>query len=82
MVYIPIIGTREYHMRFVVEYKLTGGSRGVMLFSAEDEIKAADYVAEMITRYGYAYVSDPIILTGGIEELYRVTTTLTGVQKF
>jgi hypothetical protein len=81
-VYIPIIGTREYHMRFVVEYKLTGGSRGVMLFSAEDEAKAADYVAEMICRYGYAYVSDPIVLTGGIEELYRVTETLTKSGNF
>src|SRR5437879_4316683 len=54
--YIPIIGTREYHMRFVVEYKLIGGSRGVMLFSAEDEVNAAEYVAQMICRYGYAYV--------------------------
>ena len=69
-------------MQFVVEYKLVGGSRGVMLFSAEDEVKAADYVAEMITRYGYAYMSDPILLTGGIDELYRVTETLTKSGKF
>jgi len=48
----------------------------------DDEIKAAEYVSDMICRYGYAYVSDPIVLTGGIEELYRVTATLTGVQKF
>jgi hypothetical protein len=69
-------------MRFVVEYKLIGGSRGVMLFSADNEVKAAEYVAQMICRYGYAYVSDPIVLTGGIEELYRVTATLTELQKF
>jgi hypothetical protein len=81
-VYIPIIGTREYHMRFVVEYKLVGGSHGIMLFTSDDEVKAAEYVAEMVCRYGYAYVSDPILLTGGIDELYRVTVTLTEVQKF
>ncbi len=64
-------------MQFVVEYRLVGGSRGIMLFTEDNEIKAADYVAEMITRYGYAYVSDPTLLTGGIDELYRVTETLT-----
>jgi hypothetical protein len=69
-------------MRFVVEYKLVGGSRGIMLFTADTEDNAAEYVADMICRYGYAYVSDPIVLTGGIEELYRVTATLTEVQKF
>ena len=69
-------------MRFVVEYKLVGGSRGIMLFTADNEVKAADHVSDMICRYGYAYVSDPIVLTGGIEELYRVTATLTGVQKY
>ncbi len=69
-------------MRFVVEYKLVGGSRGIMLFTADNEVKAADYVSDVICHYGYAYVSDPIVLTGGIEELYRVTATLTGVQKF
>jgi hypothetical protein len=69
-------------MQFVVEYRLVGGSKGIMLFTEDNEIKAADYVAEMICRYGYAYVSDPILLTGGIEELYRVTATLTRVQKF
>jgi hypothetical protein len=69
-------------MRFVVEYKLTGGSRGIMLFTADTETDAAKYVSDMICRYGYAYVSDPIVLTGGIEELYRVTATLTEVQKF
>src|SRR5258708_654288 len=81
-VYIPIIDTREYHMRFVVEYKLVGGSHGLMLFTADNEINATGYVADMVCRYGYAYVSDPIVLTGGIEELYRVTATLTGIQKF
>ena len=63
-------------MQFVVEYKLIGGSRGVMLFSADNEVKAADYVSDMICCYGYAYVSDPILLTGGIDELYRVTENL------
>jgi hypothetical protein len=62
-------------MRFVIEYRLIGGSRGIMLFTEDNEIKAAEYVADMICRYGYAYVSDPIILSGGIEELYRVTAT-------
>jgi hypothetical protein len=69
-------------MRFVVEYKLTEGSRGIMLFTADTETDAAEYVSDMICRYGYAYVSDPIILMGGIEELYRVTATLTRIQKF
>ena len=69
-------------MQFVVEYRLVGGSKGVMLFTEDNEIKAADYVSDMICRYGYAYVSDPIVLTGGIEELYRVTENLTKVQKF
>ena len=69
-------------MQFVVEYRLVGGSRGIMLFTEDNEIKAADYVSDMICRYGYAYVSDPIVLTGGIEELYWVSATLTEVQKF
>ena len=69
-------------MQFVVEYRLVGGRRGIMLFTEDNEIKAAAYVSDMICRYGYAYVSDPIVLTGGIEELYRVTATLTGVQTF
>ncbi len=42
-------------MQFVVEYRLVGGSRGIMLFTEDDEIKAAEYVAQMICRYGYAY---------------------------
>jgi hypothetical protein len=63
-------------MQFIVEYRLAGGSRGVMLFRAENEIKAADYVALMVCRYGYAYVSDPIVLKGGMDELYRITETL------
>jgi len=53
-----------------------------MLFTEDNEIKAADYVSDMICRYEYAYVTDPIVLTGGIEELYRVTENLTKVQKF
>ena len=69
-------------MQFVVEYRLVGGSRGIMLFTEDNEIKAADYVSDMICRYEYAYVTDPIVLTGGIEELYRVTENLTKVQKF
>lgn len=60
-------------MRFVVEYRLSSGSKGIMLFTADTEDKAADYVSELICRYGYAYVSDPIVLSGGIEELYRLT---------
>jgi hypothetical protein len=69
-------------MQFIVEYRLVGGSRGVMLFTADTEDKAADYVAQMITHYGYFYVSDPIVLTGGIDELYRVTENLTKSGKF
>jgi hypothetical protein len=69
-------------MQFVVEYRLVGGNKGVMLFTEDNEIKAAGYVSDMICRYGYTYVSDPIALTGGIEELYRVTENLTKVQKF
>jgi hypothetical protein len=69
-------------MQFVVEYRLVGGSRGIMLFTEDNEIKAADYVSNMICRYGYAYVSDPILLTGGMDELYRVTETLTKSGKF
>jgi hypothetical protein len=68
-------------MQFVVEYRLVGGSKGIMLFTEDNEVKAADYVSDMICRYGYAYISDPIILTGGMDELYRVTETLTEVQK-
>ena len=62
-------------MRFVIEYRLVGGSRWVMLFTEDDEVKAAEYVSDMICRYGYAYVSDPIVLTGGIDELYQATET-------
>ena len=62
-------------MQFVVEYRLVGGNRGIMLFTEDNEIKAAEYVAQMICRYGYAYVSDPIVLTGGIDELYQATET-------
>ena len=69
-------------MQFVVEYRLIGGSRGIMLFTEDNEIKAADYVSDMICRNGYAYVSDPIVLTGGIEELYRVTETFVDPVKF
>ncbi len=73
-------------MRFVVEYRLAGGSKGIMLFTADTEDNAAKnaakYVAEMICRYGYAYVSDPIVLSGGIEELYRVTDDLTEAPNF
>ena len=69
-------------MQFVVEYRLVGGSKGIMLFTEDNEIKAADYVSDMICRYGYAYVSDPIVLTGGIEELYRVTDDLIKSGKF
>lgn len=69
-------------MQFVIEYRLVGGSRGVMLFTEDNEIKAADYVSDLICRYGYAYVSDPIVLTGDIDELYRVTETLTESGKF
>ncbi|MFL5664322.1 MAG: hypothetical protein ACJ8BW_23705 [Ktedonobacteraceae bacterium] len=69
-------------MQFVVEYRLVGGSKGIMLFTEDNEIKAADYVSNMICRYGYAYVSDPILLTGGMDELYRVTETLTKSGKF
>jgi hypothetical protein len=69
-------------MQFVVEYRLIGGSRGIMLFTEDNEIKTADYVSDMICRYGYAYVSDPIVLTGGIEELYRVTEKFVDPVKF
>ncbi len=73
-------------MQFVVEYRLAGGSRGIMLFVEDNEVKAADYVADLINRYGYAYVSDPTLLTGGTEELYRLfprhDMTLTESGKF
>ena len=69
-------------MQFVVEYRLVGGSKGIMLFTEDNEMKAADYVSDIICRYGYAYVFDPILITGGIEELYQVTENLTKVQKF
>ena len=53
-----------------------------MLFTEDNEIKAAGYVSDLICRYGYAYVSDPIVLTGGIEELYRITETFVDPVKF
>jgi hypothetical protein len=69
-------------MQFVVEYRPVGGSRGIMLFTEDNEIKAADYVSDMICQYGYAYVSDPIVLTGGIDELYRMTEAFVDPVKF
>lgn len=73
-------------MQFVVEYRLAGGSRGIMLFTEDNEVKAAEFVADMIYRYGYAYVSDPTLLTSGIDELYhlfpRHDKTLTESGKF
>lgn len=50
-------------MQFVIEYRLVGGSRGVMLFTEDNEIKAADYVSDLICRYGYAGEEEPRFAT-------------------
>ncbi|MFL5628334.1 MAG: hypothetical protein ACJ788_22370 [Ktedonobacteraceae bacterium] len=35
-------------MQFVVEYRLVSGSRGIMLFTEDNEVKAAEFVADLI----------------------------------
>jgi hypothetical protein len=61
----------------MVEYRLPGGvvgTRGIIIFTAEDMTAAEVYVFDMETRYGHAYVSSPIPLPidATVIDLYRL----------
>jgi hypothetical protein len=59
-------------MIYAVEFRLPRGSQGLMIFTAEDENQAADYVAQMIVKHGHTYASDPMPLVNGLDDLYRL----------
>ena len=58
-------------MRFVFDYRLTTGTLSVMIFSAEDEVKAEEYVRNLKEKYNYQEVSAIHSITT-IEDLYRL----------
>jgi hypothetical protein len=58
-------------MRFVFDYRLPTGSSWVMIFSAENEAKAEEYVRDLVEKYNYQEVSTiHSIIT--IEDLYHL----------
>ncbi len=58
-------------MRFVFDYRLPTGSPWVMIFSAENEVKAEEYVRNLKEKYNYQEVSAIHSITT-IEDLYRL----------
>jgi hypothetical protein len=58
-------------MRFVFDYRLSTGTLSVMIFSAENEVKAQEYVHELVEKYNYQEVSAIQSITT-IEDLYRL----------
>ncbi len=58
-------------MRFVFDYRLTTGTPMIMIFSAENEEKAEEYLRNAVERYHYQEVS-PIHTITTIEDLYRL----------
>lgn len=58
-------------MRFVFDYRLITGTLSVMVFSAENEVKAQEYVRELVEKYNYQEVSTIHSITA-IEDLYHL----------
>ena len=58
-------------MRFVFDYRLSTGSSWVMIFSAENEAKAEEYVRDLVEKYNYQEVSTIHSITT-IEDLYHL----------
>ena len=58
-------------MRFVFDYRLPTGSPWVMIFSAENEVKAEEYVRNLKEKYNYQEISAIHSITT-IEDLYHL----------
>ena len=68
-------------MRWALEYTLASGTVGLMIFTAEDETAAEEYVTELLMRHGHSNVSRPIPLPidAAVADLYRLFPRLAEV---
>ena len=57
-------------MRFVFDYRMSTGTLAIMIFSAEDEEKAEEYVQHLIDECHYQEVSGLCSIVT-IDDLYR-----------
>jgi hypothetical protein len=51
------IGIRGQYEQYVLEYELSSGTRGIMIFSAVNIIEAEQYVCDLLQKYTYKAVS-------------------------
>jgi hypothetical protein len=61
-------------MRYTVEYTLASGTVGLMIFSAEDEAAAQEYVDDMVKKYGHTNIFNlnPLPSWATVQDLYRL----------
>ena len=57
--------------RYVIEYELSSGTKGIMIFSAVNIVEAEQYVCDLLQKYTYKAVSPPHQITT-IDDLYRL----------
>ena len=55
--------------RYVVEYELSSGTKGIMIFSAVNIVEAEQYVCDLLQKYTYKAASTPHHITT-IDDLY------------
>ena len=57
--------------RYVIEYELSSGTKGIMIFSAVNSVEAEQYVRDLLQKYNYKAVS-PLHQINIIDDLYRL----------
>jgi hypothetical protein len=57
--------------RYVIEYELSSGTKGIMIFSVVNIVEAEQYVRDLLQKYKYKAVSTPLQITT-IDDLYRL----------
>ncbi len=57
--------------RYVIEYELSSGTKGIMIFSAVNSVEAEQYVRDLLQKYNYKAVS-PLHQITTIDDLYRL----------
>jgi hypothetical protein len=57
--------------RYVIEYELSSGTKGIMIFSAVNIVEAEQYVRDLLQKYKYKAVSTLHQITT-IDDLYRL----------
>jgi hypothetical protein len=70
-------------MRWVVDYELASGIVGVMIFSAEDEPAAEEFVSDLSEKYGHSHVSSPtpLPIEATVANLYELYPRLEKVVR-